>query len=91
MKKGRKLKPEDNDEMTLKRLIADRDFTQEQFADLIGVSRAMLFSYFNGSKRPSVDKLVKMAKVLRVSFRTLVTSLGFDVSDIPMDEETKHK
>lgn len=44
----------------------------EELAESLGVSRAIVFAWENGSKSPSIDKLPEIAAVLGISVRTLM-------------------
>ncbi len=51
----------------LKTLRIQHNMTQKDVADRIGVSRAIVASYENGSRRPSYEMLIKLAHLFHVS------------------------
>ena len=68
----------------LHQLRASANLSQEQFADLLGVSRQSVQKWENGACVPELDKLVKIAKYFDVSLDALV--LG---SNTRMTEELR--
>lgn len=58
-------------------------FTQETFAEAIGIKRSLVGAYEEGRADPRLNNLLKMSDVFNVSVDTLITK---DVSAIP-DEE----
>ena len=56
----------------LHQLRASANLSQEQFADLLGVSRQSVQKWENGACVPELDKLVKIAKYFDVSLDALV-------------------
>lgn len=78
-----------DDEVNLKKLIADKGLTHEEFATRIGISRSVLDCYFKKSKTPGADKLINMARELKISLKALLKVLGYDISGIPDDESPK--
>ncbi|RLI78368.1 transcriptional regulator [Archaeoglobales archaeon] len=53
-----------------------KNLSQQQLADLVGVSRESIAAYENGRVRPSLPVLLKLAKVLGVKPEDL-----FDLED----------
>lgn len=51
----------------LKQLIYERGFTQNSFANRVGVTRQAVSQYCNGETNPKADKLMKIAIELGVS------------------------
>ncbi|NLY48413.1 MAG: helix-turn-helix transcriptional regulator [Clostridiales bacterium] len=51
----------------LKALRKSNNMTQKDLADRIGVSKSIISSYESGTRYPSYDVLVKMARIFHVS------------------------
>lgn len=51
----------------LKELREDANMTQEQLAEKLNINKSSISSYETNSKMPSVDKLVKIADIFKVS------------------------
>lgn len=60
----------------IKELRKSRRITQAEFAERLGVTKSAVSSYENGSRLPSYDILIKIARIFNVSTDHL---LGFDV------------
>jgi len=60
-------------------------FTQEQFAELIGLSIGSYTKIENAFQKPALDTLIKIAEKLAVSLDYLV--FGGDTPQIPTDNE----
>lgn len=56
----------------LRQLRKERNLTQKQLADLMGVKNSVISFYEVGERTPSLDALVKLASVLHVSADTLL-------------------
>ena len=54
------------------RLLKERDISQREFANKIGVSEVAISRYIKGSRSPRLDTLVKVAMELDVSIDYLV-------------------
>ena len=73
----------------IKELRTARKMTQAEFADRLGVTKSAISSYENGSRLPSYDILIKIARVFHVSTDNL---LGYsaksviDVSDLTQQQ-----
>lgn len=66
-----------------------KHLTQAQVAERIGMSKAMISAYETASKAPSVEALMKLSRLYRVSVDYLLfldTPKYIDVSDLS-DEE----
>ena len=59
----------------IKMLRNARKMTQSEFAERLGVTKSAVSSYENGSRLPSYDVLIKMARIFKVSVDNL---LGHD-------------
>ena len=53
--------------LDIKRIRKERGYSQEQLADLLGISQPALSYYEKGINEPSIDMLVKMSHVLDCS------------------------
>ena len=56
----------------LRKMRADRDFTQVELAKKTGVTQAAISRYEDGSALPSLDVAVKIAEALRCSVDDLL-------------------
>lgn len=59
---------------TLKKLRIDRNVSQQDLADLIGVSIRSLSRYENGSSLPTVDAAIKLATYYGLSVEELFSA-----------------
>ena len=60
---------------TVRRLRTDRGFSQESFADAIGVHRTFMGSVERGETNISLDNIARIAKGLRVTLAELFAEL----------------
>ncbi|WP_454941682.1 helix-turn-helix domain-containing protein [Evtepia sp.] len=51
----------------IKKLRTERHMTQTEFAERLGVTKSAISSYENGSRLPSYDILLKMARIFKIS------------------------
>ena len=51
----------------IKKLRTERHMTQMEFAERLGVTKSAISSYENGSRLPSYDILLKMARIFKIS------------------------
>ena len=58
--------------LKIKELRTERHMTQIEFAERLGVTKSAISSYENGSRLPSYDILLKMARIFKVSTDTLL-------------------
>lgn len=56
----------------IKNLRMERKMTQAEFAERLGVTKSSVSSYENGSRLPSYDVLLKMARIFKVSTDVLL-------------------
>lgn len=56
----------------IKELRIERRMTQSEFAERLGVTKSSISSYENGSRLPSYDVLLKMARIFKVSTDVLL-------------------
>lgn len=60
--------------MTFKELLEKKSVTQEELAQAVGVTQSAISYWSNGVTYPRTRDLIKIAKVLGVSVKTLVES-----------------
>lgn len=72
-------------EKPLKALIKEAGLTQKELANRIGVNYSAVKFYVSGVNRPSVDVLADICRVLNQSPKTVMKSLGIDITGIPDD------
>ena len=58
--------------MNLKRLRKEHQYTQENVAEKINVSRQSIAKWENGESTPDIDTLIKLSKLYNVSLDNLV-------------------
>lgn len=51
----------------LKTLRLKKNLTQQQLAELLGVTKSVISAYENGTRYPAYDVLVKIARIFKVS------------------------
>lgn len=56
----------------IKALRVEQKMTQSEFAARLGVAKSSISSYENGSRLPSYEILIKMARIFKVSTDTLL-------------------
>ena len=69
----------------LKQLIEQSGHTQKSFAESLGLCYASVKYYVAGQKTPGSDVLADMCRVLNQSPKTVMKSLGIDITGIPDD------
>ncbi len=72
-------------ENKLKQLLAERNLSQKQLAERMGVTQPLVAKWCKPNSDPKTSTLVRIAKELNVSLRKLIENLGEDVSGIPDD------
>lgn len=75
------------DEMSLKEIRKYAGLTQQKLAEEIGIGFSSLSHYEKQTAKPSLEVFVKLCESLEVSPRVLLKALGFDVTNIPKDED----
>ena len=73
----------------LRELRKQRGYTQQELADIVGVSNVSLSNYERGTQMPDVLTLTKIANALGVSTDTLLGLNDFDVDDQPRTIEAR--
>jgi transcriptional regulator with XRE-family HTH domain len=72
-------------EKTLKDLIKAANLTYRELAKNLGTSPDQIVAWNQCRVKPTLPFLVKLARELGVSLKTIAQALGEDVSDIPDD------
>lgn len=72
----------------LKGLRKKRDWSQQELADKVGVSKQSIFNYENGKKTPSRDTVAKLAQVLKVSQDFLLSGAQDSLDSLEFDKGT---
>ncbi len=73
----------------LKTLRTEKKLTQKQVSDMIGLAISAVSSYESGTRYPSYDVLVKLARIFHVSTDYLLgmtDKRNIDVTDLGDDE-----
>ena len=73
----------------LKALRLEKNFTQKQIAERIGLATSAISSYESGMRYPSYDVLVKLARIFHVSTDYLLgmtNTRNIDVTGLTDDE-----
>lgn len=63
----------------LKTLRNDKGFTQKQLADVLNTTVSAISHYENGTREPSLDMLIQIAKLLSVSVDYLIGSTDANI------------
>lgn len=66
----------------IKELRNARKMTQNEFADRINVTKSMVSAYENGTRLPSYDVLIKIARLFKVSTDNLLGYSEKSVVDV---------
>lgn len=64
----------------VKRWCEQRDVTQEQFGDEIGVTQGTVSLWFTGERRPSLDNLLSISTVTKIPIEKLIADLRKQVA-----------
>jgi transcriptional regulator with XRE-family HTH domain len=78
-------KATDNQELTLKDLIAYAGTSQRELSNKLGLHERTLNDWVARRKIPRLDNALVIAKELKVSVKTLAKSMGLDTTGIPDD------
>lgn len=77
---------------TIFRLRTGAGLSQEQFSDLIGISRQSVQKWENGTSTPELDKIIKIAKYFDISIDALVLESDSRIrEDLKYNKEIKPK
>ncbi|MBR8840194.1 MAG: helix-turn-helix transcriptional regulator [Stigonema ocellatum SAG 48.90 = DSM 106950] len=69
----------------LRQLRENRSLTRPQVKQLIGVSERRQADWESGKAMPSIENIVAMARLYKVSLKTMCRSLDIDVTGVPDD------
>lgn len=72
---------------SLKELIKSKGYTQKSFAKALNRAYSTVQYYVAGQKMPTGTVIADMCRLLDKSPKTVMRSLGIDVTGIPNDEE----
>ena len=75
---------------TLKQLIKAHGYTQKSFAKDLNLAYSTVQYYVSGENLPGIKVLADMCRLLDESPKTVLKSLGIDVTGIPDDQPTDH-
>ena len=75
--------------MNLKRLRKEHQYTQENVAEKINVSRQSIAKWENGESTPDIDSLIKLSKLYNVTLDNLVNH-SEDKSGIGIPPKGRH-
>ena len=67
-------------------LLIEKEKTQQELADAIGVSKSTVSTWTNGKRIPRMDKVDLMCKYFGVNRSDILSSHGFRVSDMRFPE-----
>ena len=70
----------------LKELRKERNLTQEELGELIGISKVSISNYENGLQKPTVETLVLLAKALDCSINHLLGLDYINLQELKKDE-----
>ena len=73
---------------SLKELIEQHGYTQKSFATALNKAYSTVRYYVAGQKMPTGTVIADMCRLLDESPKTVMKSLGIDVSGIPDDQST---
>ena len=72
-------------ENKLNELLKERNLTQQQLADRLGVKQPVVAEWCSSQSNPKASTLVRLARELQISLRMLFYYLGNDLDGIPDD------
>lgn len=64
----------------LRRFLEQRELTQEEFADQVGVTQGMVSLWLTGKKRPSLDNLITISGLTKIPIEKLIADLQKQVA-----------
>lgn len=69
----------------LKTLRLKRGLTQQEIADVLGVTRVAYSNWENGKREPKIDMTISLSKILNTSLDYLIGEVNFDMFNISKD------
>ncbi len=69
----------------MRQLREQAGLTRPQVKQLIGVSERRQADWESGKAMPSIENIVALARLYKVSLKTICRSLSIDVTDVPDD------
>jgi transcriptional regulator with XRE-family HTH domain len=75
----------ENEQITLKTLRESAELTQPELSRRMNVGIRIIGYWESGTKTPSFDRAIALARELGVSLKTLAKSMRMDVSGVPDD------
>ncbi len=75
---------------SLDELIKEHGYTQKSFAKALNKVPSSIYYYISGKRVPTVTVVADMCRLLDESPKTVMKSLGIDVTGIPDDQPTDH-
>ena len=73
----------------LRKLREEAGYTRPQVKSFIGISERMQADWENGKSIPTAENFIALAKLYKVSLKTIFSICGLDVSGIPDDTPKK--
>ena len=73
----------------IKFLREEREYTQEQFGNMIGVSKSTIGMYENGNRKPSYEVLIKLSEIFDCSIDYIVGTSNERNSNVQYDPNAK--
>lgn len=80
---------EENEQITLKTLRESAELTQPELSRRMNVGIRIIGYWESGTKTPSFDRAIALARELGVSLKTLAKSMQMDVSGVIDDCTTR--
>jgi transcriptional regulator with XRE-family HTH domain len=76
-------------DLTLDDLLERNELTLKEFAGKLGVDTSTIWKWRNRKTSITAKYILKACPILKVSAKTFLGSLGYDISDMPDDEPVK--
>ncbi len=76
------------DKSPLRLLREQAGLTRPEVKHLIGVSERRQADWESGKAMPSIENVIALCRLYKVSMKTMCKSLGVDVTGVPNDIET---
>lgn len=64
----------------VRRWCEQKDLTQEEFGDELGVTQGTVSLWFTGKKRPSLDNLISISALTKIPIEKLVADIRKQVA-----------